>query len=1162
MKCPKCQFENREGAKFCLECGKKFELKCPQCKKFLPLNAKFCDECGHDLRKRAEAIPIDCSKPQSYTPKHLKDKILTTRSSIEGERKLVTVFFADVANYTAMSGQLDPEEVHQIMDGCFKILMDEIHKYEGTINQFTGDGVMALFGAPVAHEDHAQRACYAALSIQKALAGYGEKVKKDTGLEFKMRIGLNSGHVIVGSIGDDLRMDYTAVGDTTNLSQRMENSAEPGSILVSDTTHKIVRSYFEFESKGEIEVKGKEKLEPAYKLIKSGDVKTRIGASIAKGLTRFVGRPNSMAALMETYEKTKNGLGQIVGIVGEAGVGKSRILLEFRNRLAQDEFTYLEGRCLHYGSSITYLPILSMIKSFFELNEGDGENVINQKIKEKVSHLGMDLSNSISPIQELLSLKVEDDRYSIQDPQMKRNNTFEILRDLFIRKSQRHPLVLVIEDLHWIDKTSEDFLDYFIDWLPNSQILLTLLYRPEYTHHWGSKSYYNRVGLHQLTVKSSLELIHAILGENEISPELNEIILSRAEGNPLYIEEFTQALLENGDIQKKNEKIFLTKDFSNIDIPDTIHGIIAGRIDRLDDDLKQTLQLASVIGRDFAFRVLNSVAEMNGDIASHLRNLQALEFIYEKNLFPELEYIFKHALIQEVAYNSLLIQRRKSIHENVGKAIEHIYQDRLEEFYERLAYHYAKSNNHDKAYEYLKLSGKKASRNYGNWEALSFYRQAIDIIDKMPLTDLTKREGIQIRLDLARPAMFLSYPEDSVEELKIGVKLAGEVGDVGNLAKLNGTLSHAYAIKGESTLSIEHAEACFREAQKIQDLDLMAPVARDLTSAYMFAGDFAKAVPLFSSVIPLIEQSRKCSETFGRPASVYTFLCGLAGFMMGYLGMFADAKDLCEKAFVNALHNNNLYELAYANFSSGIAAVAKGNGKPIIEYLEKCVDLLERSQMTTLLDITLANLGLGYVHHGDLMKAREYAERANATTRQAGTASGNAIPTQSCLALIYIELGELEKARACADEAVMLSNGRMVGGWEGFSYFALGSVLAGITVSHEEAAECIKKALMILERYSFKPILANGILVLGEIYEHFKQNDKALQNLKKAEQMFKEMGMDYWLAKTDIAYADLYKRKGDRSKARENMKKAIKIFTECGADGWVEKYEKELATLS
>ena len=355
MKCPKCQFDNREGAKFCKKCGAELVHNCPQCNTSYTPDSLFCDECGFDLLKPAEAPTVNYSEPQSYTPKHLADKILTTRSSIEGERKLVTVFFADVANCTSMAEKLDPEEIHHIMDGCFKILMDEIHKYEGTINQFTGDGVMALFGAPVSHEDHAQRACYAALSIQKALEVYGEKIEKDAGVEFKMRVGLNSGPVIIGAIGDDLRMDYTAVGDTTNLGSRMERMAGPGTILVSGNTHRLARDFFEFESLGKIEVKGKKEPQEAFELIKVGEVATRIGASVAKGLTRFVGRKNSMAALLDAFDKVKSGSGQVVGILGEAGVGKSRLLLEMRKMLPQGEYHYLEGRCLQYGGSMAYL---------------------------------------------------------------------------------------------------------------------------------------------------------------------------------------------------------------------------------------------------------------------------------------------------------------------------------------------------------------------------------------------------------------------------------------------------------------------------------------------------------------------------------------------------------------------------------------------------------------------------------------------------------------------------------------------------------------------------------------------------------------------------------------------------------------------------------------
>ncbi|MBW2564182.1 MAG: AAA family ATPase, partial [Deltaproteobacteria bacterium] len=417
MKCPKCESDNRKGIRFCEECGAKLELECPDCKAKIPLGKKFCGECGHDLTKPVKAPAIDYSKPQSYTPKFLADKILTTRSSIEGERKLVTVLFADVANYTSISEKLDPEEVHQIMDGCFKILMKEIHRYEGTINQFTGDGVMALFGAPVAHEDHAQRACYAALSIQKALEHYEEKIKKDFGADFKMRIGLNSGPVIVGSIGDDLRMDYTAVGDTSNLASRIESAASPGISLVSKHTHKLSKDFFEFKSLGKVEVKGKEVPQEVFELIKAGEVDTRIAASAAKGLTRFVGRKNSMAAIGDAWNKALAGSGQVLGVVGEAGVGKSRLLLEFRNSPPPGDFTFLEGRCLHYGGSMAYLPFLDILKLYFGIKDGKREYAITKKMKDKLTGLDEELvPTTLSAFQDLLSLKIEDETWLYLDP--------------------------------------------------------------------------------------------------------------------------------------------------------------------------------------------------------------------------------------------------------------------------------------------------------------------------------------------------------------------------------------------------------------------------------------------------------------------------------------------------------------------------------------------------------------------------------------------------------------------------------------------------------------------------------------------------------------------------------------------------------------------------
>ena len=800
MKCPKCQFENPEEAKFCIECATPMEFHCLNCGAVTPATGKFCMECAHELKPSGKAPPIDYDQPQSYTPKHLADKILTTRSSIEGERKLVTVFFADVANYTSISEKLDPEEVHQIMDGAFKILMDKIHKYEGTINQFTGDGVMALFGAPVAHEDHAQRACHGALSIQKAMGEYGDKIEKDTGVEFKMRVGLNSGPVIVGAIGDDLRMDYTAVGDTTNLGSRMESKAKPGTILVSGTTHKLVRDFFEFKTLGKVEVKGKKEPQEAFELIKTGEVETRIGASVAKGLTRFVGRKNSMATLLDVFDKVKSGSGQVVGLLGEAGVGKSRLLLEMRNTLPQGKYSYLEGRCLQYGGSMAYLPLLDILRSYFDIKEGDREFLIKKKMEEKIFDLDEKLKGVIPPFQSLLSLKVDDEDFSRLEPKEKREKTFEAIRDILVRGSQERPLILTVEDIHWIDKTSEEFLNYMIGWLPNSPIMLLLLYRPEYTHPWGSKSYYTKVGLDQLGTDSSGELVKAILEEGEVAPELRQLILNRAAGNPLFMEEFTHTLLENGSIERKDEKYVLRGKASQIQVPDTIQGIIAARLDRLEDNLKRTMQVASVIGRDFAFRILQTITGMREGLKSNLLNLQGLEFIYEKNLFPELEYIFKHALTQEVAYNSLLLKRRKEIHAKIGRAIEELYAERLEEFYEMLAYHYSRSDRLEKACRYSRLSGEKAEGNYSHREAYGFYKDAIDLLNKLPETVENKKEKMEILDLIVPPLAFLGYPEGTLDLLQEGERLSKELGDERYLARLYNSMGMYYSFKGDPQL--------------------------------------------------------------------------------------------------------------------------------------------------------------------------------------------------------------------------------------------------------------------------------------------------------------------------------------------------------------------------
>ncbi|UCB50661.1 MAG: AAA family ATPase [Deltaproteobacteria bacterium] len=768
MKCPKCQFENPDGAKFCNECGGRLELACSQCGKANPPGSKFCNECGHDLKESAETPPIDFNQPQSYTPKFLADKILTTRSSMQGERKLVTVFFADVANYTSVAEELDPEEVHQIMDGCFQILMDEIHRYEGTINQFTGDGVMALFGAPVAHEDHAQRACYAALSIQKAIGEYGKRIERDRGVEFKIRIGLNSGPVIVGSIGDDLRMDYTAVGDTTNLAARIQQAAKPGEVWASQETRNIIQDYFHNEMVGEFPLKGKAVHQPLYRMVSERpDVRTRFEAGLVRGITELVGRRPEMEALRSAFERAKEREGQVVDLVGEAGVGKSRLAYEFHAVLSK-KATFLTGICVQHGRNINFLPVIDVVKEAFRIEEGMTEEEARSQIEGIISE---DLAPMIPFYRSLLSLKVDDPLFKALNPEGRKFGTFEAVKSLLIGLSEQKPLVIFLEDVHWMDKISEEFFAYFSHSIVKHPILMLAAYRPEGAPSWAQGTHYQRLGLETLSSKSSIRLVRNILGGIALDPELEQRIVEKTGGNPFFVEEIVRELLERGDIGKAGDRYICKKPIDQCEIPSTVQGVLAAKMDRLSEDLKRTMQVASVIGRDFAFRLLKSIMELGEELRAHLTNLVGLEILYEKVLYPELEYIFKNALTQEVAYDSLLKQRRRQIHGRIARTIEELYTDRLDEHYEMLAHHYERSGNAAKAVEYLILAGEKSNRNGAAPAACEFFRKAFEISESASIT-LDSEKKVRVHQGLGSASQVIGDIDTALAEYKVSVEIS------------------------------------------------------------------------------------------------------------------------------------------------------------------------------------------------------------------------------------------------------------------------------------------------------------------------------------------------------------------------------------------------------
>jgi tetratricopeptide (TPR) repeat protein len=774
----------------------------------------------------------------------------------------------------------------------------------------------------------------------------------------------------------------------------------------------------------------------------------------------------------------------------------------------------LEGHCIHYGGAMPYLPILDLIRSYFEIREGEREMVLRKRVKERILGLDEKLEGIISPIQDILSLKVEDEAYLKLEPKQRRERVFEALRDLFIRESQERPLVLVIEDLHWIDKTSEDFLDYLIGWLATVKVMLVLLYRPEYTHGWGNKSYFNRIGLDQLTLKSSAELVRAILEGGETAPELSNLILNRAAGNPLFMEELTHSLLENGSIQRTGDQYILTKNSSDLQVPDTIQGIIAARMDRLEENLKRIMQVASVIGREFAFRILQAISDLREDLKSELLNLQGLELIYEKSLFPELEYVFKHALTQEVAYNSLLSNRRKEIHKRIGRAIEEIYASNLEEFYEVLAYHYSKSEETEKAIEYLKLSGEKATRNHAHWEAYGFYKEAVELLSKPPETEKNKKNLIAIILLMRNTLMSLGFPEGCLSFLQQGEKLAKELGDPKDIASSYTAMGLYYTFYGDHTMALRYTEEGFKEARKVQDLELMVRLGLSLCATYGSTGRYKEIADKIPELIHLIEKAGRESDFFSAPMNPYSFFCGSTGMSLANIGCFEEGKHLVEKDLQNATKVGDTGTLGYTYLRYASIFWIKGDWESAKEHLE--ISLSHFEEAKSLIGVILDLCFLGYVHSylGDPETGSRKAKKGLQMYREAGV-EGYLSFCHWLMGSIYLELGDLEKARTSMEEALRLSRKNSEKGFEGFALMGLGRVFGKKEPQKEEKAEeYFSQGLTILQEQKLKPWYAQGRMFLGEFYLGGGEKEKARENLKEAEALFQEMGMDYWLGRT------------------------------------------------
>ncbi len=726
--CPTCARANRDDAAFCDGCGARLLRLCGACHRELRPAARFCDGCGHpvEAERRAAAAP----DPRSYTPAHLTARILHQRASLEGERRNVTVLFIDAIDSVSVTESMDSERHHAAIHEGTQRMMEAVHRYEGTVTSFRGDGLMAVFGAPIAHEDGARRALAAALAMREALASHARELERSGERSFRYRIGLNTGPVVVGRIGDDLTMEYTAVGDTVNLAARMEGWAAAGSIYLTEATRRAAADHFEFRDLGPLEVKGKAEPVHAHELVRELPGRTRLAASAERGLTPYVGRARELTQLGGHLEQARSGRGQVVFISGEAGIGKSRLLLEYRGSLG-GEARWVEGHCISFGANMAYVPIVDLLKRTFSVEETDDESQVIARVDAMAAGWEESARRTAPYLKFLLSVDAGDSAVIEMDPMQRRAGILDGLRALILQESRHLPLVVVVEDLHWIDGQSQEAIAALVDVVASAPVLLVLTYRPGYAFALGDRSYFNHLPLHQLPNEECARMAQSTLGVAALPEQVREIITSKAEGNPFFVEEVAKSFVESGVLRLQDGRYQLTRPIEQVLVPDTIQEVILSRIDRLAQEGKTAIQLASVIGREFTARLLERISDAETRLEGVLAELKALELIYEKAYFPELAYMFKHALTHEVALSTLLSERRKALHRVVAAAVEELYAERIAEHYEVLAYHYYEGDDLPKALNYLIKAAEKSAAAYANAEAVIFYGRAIDVCERL-----------------------------------------------------------------------------------------------------------------------------------------------------------------------------------------------------------------------------------------------------------------------------------------------------------------------------------------------------------------------------------------------------------------------------------------------
>jgi len=1110
MQCPRCHAENREGRRFCRECGLSFALACPSCGFVNEGSEKFCGGCGAPMAGSTAAPQSRFGPPESYTPKHLAEKILTSKAALEGERKQVTVLFADLKGSMELLAERDPEEARKILDPVLERMMEAVHRYEGTVNQVMGDGIMALFGAPLAHEDHAVRACYAALRMQELVKRHAEDARHAHGVNVQIRVGLNSGEVVVRAIGSDLHMDYTAVGQTTHLAARMEQIADPGAIVITPETLALAEGYVEVKSLGLVPVKGLADAVEVYEVMGAGPARTRLEAGAQRGLTRFVGRDAELEQLRRAQRLAGNGHGQMVAVVGEAGVGKSRLVYELTHshRL---RWLVLEGASVSYGKTTSYLPVINLLRGYFKIEDGDDLREIREKVTGKLLTLDRALELTLPALLALLDVPVDDAEWQTLDPGQRRQRTLDAVKGLLLREAREQPLLVIFEDLHWIDSETQALLDGLVESLGSARLLLLVNYRPEYQHVWGSKTYYGQMRLDALPAERAEELLDALLGEDPALGPLKQMLVRR--GNPFFLEETVRTLVETKALAGERGRYRLTQSVQTTQVPATVQVMLAARIDRLAPEDKRLLQVASVVGKDLPFTLLQAIAELPDEaLRRGLDHLQAAEFVYETRLFPDLEYAFKHALTHEVTYGGLLQERRRELHARVVDAIEMLHRDRLGEQIERLAHHALRGEMREKAVHYLRQAGLKADARLAAPDARAWFEQALGVLETLPESPSTLEQGFEIRLEMRSALSRLGEVRRALERLREAKARAERLNDDRRRGRVYAVMTNAHSLLGELDEALVTGTRAREIAGRLGDLRLRILTTTYLAQAHYFRGDYEQVVELVTDNLAALPAD-SVYEAFGGPLPISVFDRFWLLQSLAQLGRFAEAAPCEAETLRLGMPTQHAYTVGMVQLAAGRLHLLEGDWAKARSLFEHGITVFRRGLF---LDLPRAVAGSAWVlaQMGETSAAlTRLREGEELLERQAAGGivgfHGGAYHWLGCAALL---LGRLDDARRLADRAVESCEP----GDAAHALHLLGDIATHPDRFDAERGEAhYREALALAEPRGMRPLVAHCHLGLGKLSRVTGKREQAREHFTTATSMYREMDMRFWLEQVE-----------------------------------------------